>query len=165
MLRTLFKKGWKAGGSLLRRVKALDTPWGGIQLFEPAPDLSFARAQDEWELRHEIYLLAGIEAYADAPPSKADQPKTRCTAGPITPIPSVGWPPRHRSQRVQKCASSCMIRASTTLQGLVVISRVYSAYSITGRTWRKQRKRRLRDFRRSTIRAVNCRSDFEVTRS
>ena len=115
MLRTLFKKGWKAGGSILRRVKALDTSWGGIQLFEPAPDLSFARAQDEWELRHEIYLLAGIEAYADAPPSKADQPKTRCTAGPITPIPSVGWPPRHRSQRVQKCASSCMIRASIKL--------------------------------------------------
>ena len=90
MLRTLFKKGWKAGGSLLRRVKALDTPWGGIQLFEPAPDLSFARAQDEWELRHEIYLLAGIEAYADAPPSKADQPKTRCTASGITPIQPVG---------------------------------------------------------------------------
>jgi hypothetical protein len=58
-------------------VKALDTPWGGIQLFEPAPDLSFARARDEWELRQEIYVLAGIEAYADAPPSKADQPKTR----------------------------------------------------------------------------------------
>jgi hypothetical protein len=64
MLRTLFKKGWKAARSILRRVRAINTPWGGVQLSEPAPDLSFARAQDEWELRHEIYLLAGVEAYA-----------------------------------------------------------------------------------------------------
>jgi hypothetical protein len=61
MLRTLFKKGWKA---IRQQVKAINTPWGGVQLSEPAPDLTFARAQDEWELRHEIYLLAGIEAYA-----------------------------------------------------------------------------------------------------
>ncbi len=64
MLRTLFKKGWQAAGSILRRVRSINTPWGGVQLSDPAPDLSFARAQDEWELRHEIYLLAGIEAYA-----------------------------------------------------------------------------------------------------
>jgi hypothetical protein len=64
MLRTLFKKGWKAARSMLRRVRGINTAWGGVQLSEPAPDLSFARAQDEWELRHEIYLLAGIEAYA-----------------------------------------------------------------------------------------------------
>jgi hypothetical protein len=64
MLRTLFKKGWKAAASILRRVRAINTPWGSVQLSEPAPDLSFARAQDEWELRHQIYLLAGIEAYA-----------------------------------------------------------------------------------------------------
>jgi len=64
MLRTLFKKGWKAAASILPRVRAIHTPWGGVQLSEPGPDLSLARAQDEWELRHEIYLLAGIEAYA-----------------------------------------------------------------------------------------------------
>jgi hypothetical protein len=64
MLRTLFKKGWKAGASILRRVRVINTPWGGVELSEPTPDLSFARAQDEWELRHEIYLWAAIEAYA-----------------------------------------------------------------------------------------------------
>jgi hypothetical protein len=63
MLRTLFKKAWEVARSILRRVRAINTPWGGVQLSEPAPDLSFARAQDEWELRHEIYLLAGSEAY------------------------------------------------------------------------------------------------------
>ncbi len=61
MLRTLFEKGWKAGAEFLRRVRAVNTPWGGVQLSEPAPDISFARAQDEWELRHEIYLLAAAE--------------------------------------------------------------------------------------------------------
>jgi hypothetical protein len=64
MLRTLLEKGRKAAASILRRMRAINTPWGGIQLSEPPPDLSFARAQDEWELRHEIYLWAGIEAYA-----------------------------------------------------------------------------------------------------
>ena len=41
MLRTLFKKGWKA---IRQQVKAINTPWGGVQLSEPAPDLTFSPA-------------------------------------------------------------------------------------------------------------------------
>jgi hypothetical protein len=63
MLGALFKRGWKTAASILPRVKAVSTPLGGVQFSEPAPDVSFVRAQDERELRREIYLLAGIEAY------------------------------------------------------------------------------------------------------
>jgi len=61
MLRSWFKKRWKAVTRTARRITGISTPVGGIQL--SAPDASFARAQDERELRREIWLLAVQEAY------------------------------------------------------------------------------------------------------
>jgi hypothetical protein len=66
MLRNWFEKGRKFAASLLRvtGISLSAAGWGvGIQL-KASQDASFDRAQDEWELRHEIYLVAGIEAYA-----------------------------------------------------------------------------------------------------
>jgi hypothetical protein len=63
MLGTQFEKARKAVASILRRIKGMSLFGASVQ-FEPSQDTSFTRAQDEWELRHEIYLLAGIEAYA-----------------------------------------------------------------------------------------------------
>jgi hypothetical protein len=63
MLRTQFEKSWKAIASILRRIKGVGLLGASVQ-FEPSQDTSFTRAQDERELRHEIYLVAGIEAYA-----------------------------------------------------------------------------------------------------
>ena len=63
MLRSWFKKRWKAVTRTARRITGISTPVGGIQLSAPAPDASFARAQDERELRREIWLLAVQEAY------------------------------------------------------------------------------------------------------
>jgi hypothetical protein len=54
-----FKKARK----LAARISGLGLYGASVQL-ERLQDTSFERAQDEWELRHEIYLLAGIEAYA-----------------------------------------------------------------------------------------------------
>jgi hypothetical protein len=59
MMGTWFKKVRK----LAARIRGINLLGAGVQ-FEPSQDTSFGRAQDEWELRHEIYLLAGIEAYA-----------------------------------------------------------------------------------------------------
>lgn len=63
MLGTWFEKGRKLAARIVRRIKGVSLFGAGLQ-FEPSQDTSFGRAQDEWELRHEIYLLAGIEAYA-----------------------------------------------------------------------------------------------------
>ncbi len=63
MMRIWIKKAWKLIATNFWRIRAFNLLGAGIQLSEPAPDLSFARAQEEWELRHEIYLLAGEEAY------------------------------------------------------------------------------------------------------
>lgn len=63
MLHCSFKKGWKVATQFARRITSINTPVGGIQLSAPACDTSFARAQDERELRYEIWLLAVQEAY------------------------------------------------------------------------------------------------------
>jgi hypothetical protein len=63
MLHSWFKEGWKAMARNAQRITGITTPYGGIQLSAPAPDTSFQRAQDERELRHEIWLLAVQEAY------------------------------------------------------------------------------------------------------
>jgi len=51
-----------------RHIKSITLPiWlggGGIQFEAPPEDTSFGRAQDERELRDELYLQAGIEAYS-----------------------------------------------------------------------------------------------------
>jgi hypothetical protein len=60
MLDNWFKRGRKA--LTARRITGISTPVGGVQ-FAPVPDTSFTRAQDERELRHEIWLLAVGEAY------------------------------------------------------------------------------------------------------
>jgi hypothetical protein len=57
------KKGWKVVAQAARRISGINTPFGGVQLSTPAPDTSFVRAQDERELRYEIWLLAVQEAY------------------------------------------------------------------------------------------------------
>jgi hypothetical protein len=59
MMSTWFKKSRK----LAARIRGVNLLGAGVQ-FEPSQDTSFSRAQDECELRHEIYLLAGTEAYA-----------------------------------------------------------------------------------------------------
>ena len=47
-----------------RRVRAIHIKAGVAEIeLSPVSDTSFTRAQDEWELRHEIWLLAGEEAY------------------------------------------------------------------------------------------------------
>jgi hypothetical protein len=63
MFDTGFEYGWKFAAGIVRRIRGINLFGAGVQ-FEPSQDTSFSRAQDEWELRHEIYLLAGIEAYA-----------------------------------------------------------------------------------------------------
>jgi hypothetical protein len=62
MLRAWIKKNWKGAAPTARRITGVSTPIGGVQ-WSPPVDTSFGRAQDEWELRHEVYLLAAEEAY------------------------------------------------------------------------------------------------------
>jgi hypothetical protein len=63
MFDTGLEDPWKFAAGIVRRIRGINLFGAGVQ-FEPSQDTSFSRAQDEWELRHEIYLLAGIEAYA-----------------------------------------------------------------------------------------------------
>ncbi len=46
------------------------------------------------------------------PPTKADQPQTRCIASRLVPIQLLGSPARASAAEVQKCAAWCMIRVS-----------------------------------------------------
>jgi hypothetical protein len=57
-----FKKALNRTMRTTRRITSINIPIGGVQWSLPI-DASFGRAQDEWELRREIYLWAGIEAY------------------------------------------------------------------------------------------------------
>lgn len=63
MLLNRIKTYRKAMTRGLRRITGISTPVGGIQFSASVPDRSFNRAQDERELRHEIWLLAVQEAY------------------------------------------------------------------------------------------------------
>jgi hypothetical protein len=58
-----FQNGKKIAARIMRRIKGVSFLGAGVQL-EPSQDTSFGRAQDERELRDELYLQAGIEAYA-----------------------------------------------------------------------------------------------------
>jgi hypothetical protein len=51
---------WLTGRA--RRISGISTPFGGLQL-RPWSNTSFGLAQDERQLKHEIWLLAGSEAY------------------------------------------------------------------------------------------------------
>jgi len=81
---------WLAGQ--MRRITGFSTPFGGVQL-RPLSDNSFGRAQDERELRDEIWLLAISEAHPY--PASAGCPtvagRRRRRAAPAGMAPAVSW--------------------------------------------------------------------------
>ena len=70
---------------------------------------------------HAVRPMSRGAACPDEPPTKADQPQTRCTASCLTPIQPDGSPARARSTDVQKRATWCMIAAR--LSGATLLSR------------------------------------------